>query len=108
MTKLTRSKSLYLFQPQYSVEYRNEKNYWIPYSVGCLWSYCNQFEDIQENIKLQDIVFKREMHEDYLSKMYCPDICGFSCYQWNKKQQILALNYQKWLSLHYYHRILSQ
>jgi radical SAM superfamily enzyme YgiQ (UPF0313 family) len=88
MTKLTRSKSLYLFQPQYSVEYRNEKNYWIPYSVGCLWSYCNQFEDIQENIKLQDIVFKREMHEDYLSKMDRPDICGFSCYQWNKNYNL--------------------
>jgi putative methyltransferase len=88
MIKLTQPKSLYLFQPQYSVEYRNEKNYWIPYSVGCLWSYCDQFEDIQTHIQLQDIVFKREIHEEYLSTMRSPDVCGFSCYQWNKNYNL--------------------
>jgi radical SAM superfamily enzyme YgiQ (UPF0313 family) len=88
MVKPTKPKSLYLFQPQYSVEYRNEKNYWIPYAVGCLWSYCNQFEDIQKNIQLEDIVFRREIHEEYLSTMVSPDICGFSCYQWNKNYSL--------------------
>ena len=52
-------KNLYLFQPQYTVDYRTEKNYWIPYSIGCVWNYSSQFTDIQDNIDCKDIFFKR-------------------------------------------------
>jgi radical SAM superfamily enzyme YgiQ (UPF0313 family) len=77
-------KNIYLFQPQYSVDYRKEKNYWIPYSVGCVWSYCNQFDDIKHNFSLRDIIFKREDHESILDKLDNPRVCAFGCYQWNK------------------------
>ena len=75
---------VYLFQPQYSVEFRREKNYWLPYSSGCLWAYCHQFADIQQNFSLADLVFKRENHDDILARMESPAVCGFSCYQWNR------------------------
>jgi radical SAM superfamily enzyme YgiQ (UPF0313 family) len=76
--------NVYLFQPQYSVEYQKETNYWLPYSVGCLWSYVSQFDRILENFTLADLFFKREKIEDVLDRIDNPKICGFSCYLWNE------------------------
>ena len=81
-------RNIYFFQPQYAVDYRKEKNYWLPYSIGCLWSYCNQYQDIQENYVLADIVFKRESHDDILARLDNPVVCAFSCYQWNKNYNL--------------------
>lgn len=78
-------KNVYLFQPQYSVEYRKEKTYWIPYSAGCIWSYVNQFNDIQAQFELKEIIFKREDPDGVVARMQDPVICGFSCYVWNVK-----------------------
>lgn len=78
-------KNVYLFQPQYSVEYRKEKTYWIPYSAGCIWSYVNQFDDIQAEFELKEIIFKREDPDGVVARMQDPVICGFSCYVWNVK-----------------------
>lgn len=75
---------VYLFQPQYQVDYREEKNYWIPYSVGCIWAYCTQFDDIKESFHLADIIFRREDHDTLLQRLVDPSVCGFSCYQWNR------------------------
>jgi hypothetical protein len=78
------------------VDYRSEKNYWIPYSIGCVWSYSAQFKDIQDNIDYKDIFFKRDNHEDILKLLQSPDICAFSCYQWNKtynKNGLIVLLY---------------
>lgn len=76
--------NVYLFQPQYAVEFRKEKNYWIPYSAGCLWAYCAQFADIAQHYRLAEIVFRREHHDDILQRLTDPVVCGFSCYQWNR------------------------
>jgi radical SAM superfamily enzyme YgiQ (UPF0313 family) len=78
-------KNVYLFQPQYSVEVRNQDSYWIPYSVGCLWSYCNQFEHIKNNFEIKDIIFKREHPDQILNKLQDPCLCTFSCYVWNEQ-----------------------
>jgi hypothetical protein len=78
-------KNVYLFQPQYSVEFRQEPNYWIPYSAGCLWSYAIQFADIQENFELKDIIFKREPIATLVDRLDNPAFCGFSCYVWNEQ-----------------------
>jgi radical SAM superfamily enzyme YgiQ (UPF0313 family) len=76
-------KNVYLFQPQYVVEVRKEKNYWLPYSAGCIWSYAAQFKDITDNFQLKEIIFKREKQQAILDRLENPDICGFSCYTWN-------------------------
>ena len=78
-------KNVYLFQPQYSVEFRKEPNYWLPYSAGCLWSYATQFSDIIENFALKEIIFKRESVNDVVSRLDNPAFCGFSCYVWNEQ-----------------------
>jgi hypothetical protein len=81
-------KNLYLFQPQYSVDFGTEKNYWLPYSIGCIWSYAVQFQDIAYNVECKDIFFKRDSHDQILSKIQEPDVCAFSCYQWNKNYNL--------------------
>jgi len=78
-------RNVYLFQPQYSVEVRKEDNYWLPYSVACLWSYCGQFDDIKDNYELKDIIFKREHPDKLLDRLDNPRLCAFSCYIWNER-----------------------
>ena len=76
--------NVYLFQPQYSVEFRKETNYWLPYSAGCLWSYASQFSEITENFDLKELIFKRDPHQAVLDRLDNPKLCGFSCYTWNE------------------------
>jgi radical SAM superfamily enzyme YgiQ (UPF0313 family) len=91
-------KNVYLFQPQYAVEYRNEDTYWLPYSIGCIWSYVAQFDDIKNNFNLADLIFRREPPQTLLEKLDNPSICGFSCYVWNEKYclTIARLIKEKW------------
>ena len=78
-------KNIYLFQPQYAVEFRKENTYWLPYSIGCLWSYVSQFEDIRENFELKDLIFRREPPDQLIERMEEPAMVGFSCYVWNEQ-----------------------
>ena len=84
--------NVYLFQPQYAVEIRKENTYWLPYSVGCIWGYANQFDDIKDNFKLVDLIFRREPIDELLARMNDtpPDVCGFSCYVWNQQYCLVA------------------
>jgi len=77
--------NLYLFQPQYAVDVRDETNHWIPYSAGCVWSYAEQFDFVKENFILADLFFSRLDPEVLLSKIHNPKVCGFSCYIWNEQ-----------------------
>lgn len=78
-------KNVYLFQPQYAVEFRKEKNYWLPYSAGCLWAYAAQFTNIVEHFTLKNLFYKREPINNVLSQLENPTVCGFSCYLWNEQ-----------------------
>jgi radical SAM superfamily enzyme YgiQ (UPF0313 family) len=78
-------KNVYLFQPQYSVDVHKETNYWLPYSVGCLWAYAQQFSDITENFQLSDMFFKRDPVPAVIESINNPQLCGFSVYIWNEK-----------------------
>ena len=78
-------KNVYLFQPQYTVEYRKETNYWIPYSAGCLWSYATQYPDIVDNFELKKLYYRRDNILQVVSELENPAICGFSCYLWNEQ-----------------------
>jgi len=79
--------NVYLFQPQYAVEIRNENTYWLPYSAGCLWTYAATIPEVQKRYQLVELGFKREDPQHILQRMSTnlPDVCGFSCYVWNEK-----------------------
>ena len=80
--------NIYLFQPQFSVEFHGQKNYWIPYSVGCLWSYLQQYKDITNNWNLKELGHKREDQQLIVDRMENPKLCGFSCYVWNERYSL--------------------
>ena len=76
--------NLYLFQPQYKWKYNNRDIYWLPYSMGSLWAYATQFEDIKQNWTLKELGFQRDKVVDVINRMQDPDLVGFSVYVWNK------------------------
>lgn len=59
-------------------------SYYLPYSIGCLWSYANSFDYIQKNYQLDHIIWKRDNINDTAKKLCTQDIVCFSCYVWNK------------------------
>ena len=78
-------KNVYLFQPQYAIEFRKENTYWLPYSAGCLWSYASQFDWVKENFELKGLIFRREPPDQLIARMEEPALAGFSCYVWNEQ-----------------------
>ena len=75
--------NLYLCQPNFRFGLLGKTGYWIPYSIGCLWSYASQFDDIKENVDLKDIIFRRENVDKLMDRLEDPDVIAFSCYMWN-------------------------
>ena len=91
-------RNVYFVQPQYSVSVRDTKNYWMPYSVAWLWSYCLEFKDITDRYKLGDIIFKRENPEELVNRLEDPAVCAFSTYNWNQQYNLNLANYQREIS----------
>ena len=81
-------RNLYMFQPQYAVEVRSEDTYWLPYSVGCLWAYCMQYDDVSSGFHLKDLIFKREDPEKLVARLEDPVVCAFSTYIWNEQYNL--------------------
>ena len=79
--------NLYLFQVQDKINVANNQ-YWLPYSVGCLWAYAQQFDHVKENWNLREIFFKRSPIDETLNKIKDPKICAFSVYTWNRAYTI--------------------
>lgn len=73
--------NVYLVQPEITSGPVNE--HYLPFSVGCIWAYANQFDYVKNNYQLGDVVWKRERQKDVLNRIQDPAIVGFSCYVWN-------------------------
>jgi radical SAM superfamily enzyme YgiQ (UPF0313 family) len=78
-------KIISFINPNFSQGPKELNAYYLPYSVGVLWSYVNQFEFIQENYELGEVIWKREKIDDVADRLKNHDIVGFSCYIWNAK-----------------------
>lgn len=58
--------------------------YYLPYSIGVLWSYASQFETISNNFKLGEIIWRRDNINEAIDKLEDSHIVAFSTYIWNK------------------------
>jgi hypothetical protein len=76
--------NLYLYQPQSAFNYMNREVFWLPYSMGSLWAYATQFEDIKENWTLKELGFKRDNITDVVDQMESPDLVRLNVYIWNR------------------------
>lgn len=76
-------KQILLVQPNFKIGIGSLQGYWLPYSVGCLWSYAKQFDFVNENFELVDIIFRRERIDNLVARLENLDVCFLSCYMWN-------------------------
>lgn len=56
---------------------------WIPYSIGCIWSYANQNPVVKEFVDLKKIFYTRLPVQEVIDQLDDPDVCVFSSYVWN-------------------------
>jgi len=75
--------NIYLSQVNYSTGSGKFKGYWLPYSVGTIWSYVQQFEWVNKTYNLCELLFRRETPEELLNRIETPHIFCFSSYVWN-------------------------
>ena len=71
-------------QPNFRVGPVIANAYYLPYSIGCIWSYANQFESVQQQFELGEIVFRRDDIELTAQKLAPHNAVAFSTYIWNK------------------------
>jgi radical SAM superfamily enzyme YgiQ (UPF0313 family) len=87
-----------LSQVGFRVGPKHLKNYYLPYSVGCLWAHAKQEPDIRNNSKIVEWIFKRDNIESMINKWDRLDVLICSMYIWNEKyhQHLSKLVKQKW------------
>jgi radical SAM superfamily enzyme YgiQ (UPF0313 family) len=73
-----------LVQPNFQQGPKEFNAHYLPYSVGVLWAYVNQFESIKSNYQLEDIIWRRDNINETVAKLSKCDVVGFSTYVWNK------------------------
>jgi len=58
--------------------------YYLPYSVGLLWSYVAQFPEVTDDYELGEMLWRRDDIDVAVEKLKDADIVGFSTYIWNR------------------------
>ena len=80
--------NVYLIQPAHATMFEGHESYWLPYSVGCLWSYASQNQIVAENFNLAGLIYKRLPIDQIISTMDTPSEAAFSCYVCNNVKLI--------------------
>ena len=73
-----------LIQPNFQQGPKELNAYYLPYTVGVLWSYVSQFSSIKDNYSLDRIIWRREDIETTAQSLKTNDVLAFSTYIWNK------------------------
>jgi len=71
-------------QPNFRVGPVSANAWYLPYSIGCIWAYANQFESIKQKFEIGEIIFRRDDVEITAQKLASHDAVAFSTYIWNK------------------------
>ena len=72
-----------LVQPNFRQGGNTFAGYWIPYSVGCVYSYSAQSDRFKNKLKLGEVIFARDKINETANNLAKSDIVLFSCYMWN-------------------------
>lgn len=73
-----------LVQPNFQSGPKHLNAYYLPYSVGILWSYAKHNKRITESVSAVEWVFKRDPIDFTVERLTHCDIVFFSIYVWNK------------------------
>ena len=77
-------KKVSLVQVNFQQGPASKNAFYLPYSVGCLWSYAYSFPEVQQNFSLDHVLWKRENINEIIDKFADQSIVAFSCYIWNR------------------------
>ena len=72
-----------LVQPNFKIGGGSFTGYWLPYSVGCLWSYASKHTWVTDNFEVQDLIYKREQPSKLIQRIKNCKVAFFSNYMWN-------------------------
>ena len=71
-----------LVQPNFRQGGNTFAGYWLPYSVGCVYSYSANTDKFKDQLQLDHVIFARDKIIETADKINS-DIVLFSCYMWN-------------------------
>lgn len=77
-------KKVGLVQPNYRAGPAHLNAYYLPYSVGILWSYALTIPEIKQSFTDHVWIFRRDPADEVVSQLTECDIVFFSIYVWNK------------------------
>lgn len=78
-------KTISLIQPNFPMSINNDR-FFLPYSVGAVWSYLKSF--IDNKYSLNQLVFKRDPVEKLAHRLAGDEVVGFSTYMWNRQYNL--------------------
>lgn len=73
-----------LVQPNFQSGPKHLNAFYLPYSVGILWSYAKQNSIIKDNVSNVEWVFRRDPLDIAVNQLKNCDVVFFSIYVWNK------------------------
>lgn len=77
-------KKISLVQPNFQQGPKELNAYYLPYSVGILWSYIQKFDHLRQSYELDHIVWRRDNVYETAKKIAQNDVVAFSTYVWCK------------------------
>lgn len=80
--------NVYLYAPNFDQGHGNVTSVWLPYTVGCIWSYAMTDTRLKENFKLKALAFLRDPIDQVVDSLDNPALCGFSTYIWNENYNL--------------------
>jgi radical SAM superfamily enzyme YgiQ (UPF0313 family) len=92
------SKKIGFVNPNFQQGPKQFNAYYLPYSVGVLWTYATRFPTVKDNYKLGAIIWRRDFIAGVLEEFKDYDVVAFSTYVWNKgycyevAKQLRAIN----------------
>lgn len=72
-----------LVQPNFQTGPKHLNSWYLPYSLGCIWSYVAQYKDISDNFAISEWVFQRPNISETVEKLQHCDVILASMYMWN-------------------------
>ena len=90
--------NVYLYAPNFVAGHGSVTTVWLPYTVGCIWSYAMTNTRLRDNFHLAGLGLLRDPIDQVVAGLDNPRVCGFSTYIWNE-QYNLALSQaikQRW------------
>ena len=77
--------SVGLIQPNFQTGPKHLNSFYLPYTVGLLWSYVTQDQVIKDNYRLYDMLFRRENLQDAVEYYKHCDVLFVSFYIWSSQ-----------------------